>query len=252
VSNGSPVTYSQIKLNRRFTSNGVYEDRGDAQFVKVSLPAALIPFALTIVDAQPVGTCIAANTFQGSNPFTFLGAPDAGSIVTVSGSNGSRTLVKQSGPGPTDYFTVLGPGNYLTNGTFTITGTGGAAVGAFTATINLTALPVWTNQSNLSTVNRANGLTVTWTGGAPNTYVQLFGESATDKNFTSGAAFACSAPATAGTLTVPPSVLQALPAGLYGALSFSLDATPTSFTASGLDLGFVTSNRETVIFVTFQ
>jgi uncharacterized protein (TIGR03437 family) len=253
VSSGSPVTYSQIKLNRRFTNRGAYEDRGDAKFTKVSLPAALTPFAVTILDGQPAGTCIVANTFQGSNPpFTFLGAPDAGPSLTVKGSNGSKTLVKQSGQGPTDYFTVLGPADYLTSGTFTITGTGGASVGAFTATLNLTTLPVWTNQSSLSTVNRANGLTVTWTGGAPNTYVQLFGESATDKNFTSGALFACSAPATAGTLTVPPSVLQTLPAGPNGALSFSLDATPTTFTASGLDLGFVTSNRETVILVTFQ
>jgi uncharacterized protein (TIGR03437 family) len=252
VSSGSPVTYSQIRLNRRFTGTA-YEDRGDAQFVKVSLPAALTPFALTILDSQPAGTCIVVNALKGSSPpFTFLGAPDAGPSLTLNGSNGRRTLVKQSGPGPTDYFAVLGPGDYLTNGTFTVTGTGGAAVGAFTATINLTALPVWTNQSSLSTVNRANGLTVTWTGGAPNTYVELVGESATDKNFTSGAAFGCSAPATAGTLTVPPSVLQVLPAGPFGALLFSLDATPTTFTASGLDLGFVTSNREMAIFVTFQ
>ena len=253
VSSGSPVTYSQIKLNRRFTSSGAYEDRGDAQFSKVSLPASLTPFALTILDAQPVGTCIVLNTFKGpSLPFTLLGAPDAGSSLTVNGSNGNRTLVKQPGPGPTDYFSVLGPGNYLTSGTFTISGTGGGGIGSFTASINLTALPVWTNQSSLSAVNRANGLTITWTGGAPNTYVQLIGLSATDKNFTFGAGFVCSAAATAGTLTVPPSVLQALPAGPNGALFFSLDATPTTFTASGLDLGFVTSNRETAISVTFQ
>ena len=170
----------------------------------------------------------------------------------MNGPDGSKTLVKQSGPGPTDCYSALGPGSYLNNGTFTITGTGGPSVGAFNATINLTPLPAWTDQSGLGTVNRANGLTITWTGGAPNTFVQLFGQSATDKNFTFGAGFACSAPATAGTLTVPPSVLLAMPAGPNGRLSFSLDAAPTTFTASGRDLGFVTSNRETVMFVTFQ
>ena len=82
--------------------------------------------------------------------------------------------------------------------------------------------------------------------------MRLTGESATDSSFSFGALFQCLAPATAGSLTVPSSVLQSLPAGPYGALSFSVDASTTTFNASGLDLGYVTSNRETVIAVAFQ
>ena len=254
LTSGSPLTFGEVQLQRRSTSGGTYEDRGQAEFAKVSLPAGFTPFAATLIDTQPAGTCIAANTVDlgGNPPFTFFAAPDAGPSLTVSGPGGSRTLLKQAGPETTRYFTVLGPGDYLTNGAFTISGPGGADVGAFTTAIDLTAPPVWTNQSSLSTVNRANGLTVNWTGGSPNTEVLLYGSSAGDKN-SFGASFACSAPATAGTLTVPPSVLQVLPAGTNGQLRFSLDATTSTYIASGLDVGFVTSNRETArIAVTFQ
>ena len=253
LASGSPVTYGHIKLNRRLTNSGAYQDRGDAQFAKVSLPAALTPFAHGILDDLPVGTCSVANSFNSSAaPSNSLGAPDAGPSLTVNGPGGAKTLVKQSGGPPTDYFAVLGPGNYLNNGTFTITGTGGPDLGALSASIDLAAMPVWTNQASLSAVNRANDLTITWTGGTPNTVVRLTGESATDSSFSFGALFQCSWPATAGSLTVPSSVLQSLPAGPYGALSFSVDASTTTFNASGLDLGYVTSNRETVIAVAFQ
>jgi uncharacterized protein (TIGR03437 family) len=251
---GAPVTYTQVKLNRRLAQNGQgYEDRGDAQFLKISAPAAVQPFILSLIDTQPLGTCIVANALAGSDPpLTFLGAPDAGASLSVSGPVGNRALPKQSTPGPTDYFAVLGPGNYLNSGSFSITGPGGPDVGAFTATISLPSMPVLVIPQGLSPVVRSKGVTVNWIGGAPNSIVEIDGESATDGTFTNGAIFACFAPASAGTFTIPPSVLYALPAGSNAALIFNSVVNGPSFTAKGLDAGFVSSSREEVVVVSVQ
>ncbi len=252
LGNGAPFTYSQVKLNRRPVKGG-NEDRGDVRFYRVSTPAALQPIMLSLIDNPSTGTCVVYNNLNGSDTtsyFKFLGGPDAGPSITFNGPNGSRTLPKQSGSGPTDYNLTLGPGNYLSPGAYTITGPGGADIGAISAAITIPQMPVWSNQASLNTVTRANGVTFTWTGSAA-AYVEIGGGAATDQSFSNGALFDCYAPAAAGTFTVPPSVLLALPAG-PGELIFQPNANPASFTASGLTLGFVTSNFQTVLPATFQ
>jgi hypothetical protein len=52
--------------------------------------------------------------------------------------------------------------------------------------------------------------------------------------------FVCNAPVSAGQFTVPPSVLLALPSGT-GSLSVENSTNPQTFTATGLDLGYVTA-----------
>jgi hypothetical protein len=46
--------------------------------------------------------------------------------------------------------------------------------------------------------------------------------------------------------------MQALPAGNYGTLYFKPAINPVGFSASGLTLGYVTSNLLTAIPTTFQ
>jgi len=82
--------------------------------------------------------------------------------------------------------------------------------------------------------------------------ILIEGVSATDKTLTNGAGFSCAAPASAGTFTVPPAVMLALPAGSYGTVYFKPVIGPVGFTASGLNLGYVTSNLLTAIPTTFQ
>lgn len=55
------------------------------------------------------------------------------------------------------------------------TDTGSPQVGPFTVTINLSPLMTWTNSSNASTVNRAQGLTINWSAGQPSSYIQIIG-----------------------------------------------------------------------------
>jgi hypothetical protein len=69
------------------------------------------------------------------------------------------------------YSATLGGGSpnppplYLDAGTYTAMGPGGADPGAFLASLNLPPPLIWTNMSSISTIVRANGQNVTWTGG---------------------------------------------------------------------------------------
>jgi hypothetical protein len=191
---------------------------------------------------------------------------DAGPSIAVSGPAGSRSLTPLQGAGVGTYSGMLGPGtagNYLDQGAYTITGPGGANVGAFTAKLNVPQALVWSNQSSVNTVDRAAGQTITWTGGDPSSFVNidggnfnLVGSSAV------GASFHCEAPISAGTFTIPAIVLLSLPGGggtsvggitiPTGSLSVGASTVPTTFTAPGLDLGYVSASSSTSKSVTYQ
>ena len=141
------------------------------------------------------------------------------------------------------------------------TAPGGGDVGSFTANLTLGAPLVWSNQAAITTVNRSNGVTVSWTGGADNSYVQISGMSVTGGGTLAvvTAYFTCAAPVSANQFTVPPAVLLALPpggsgppSGPYGTLSVS-NITGQELTAPGLDLGLIsTSVNYNNVMVTYQ
>ncbi|MGA3205955.1 MAG: hypothetical protein ABSF12_25960, partial [Bryobacteraceae bacterium] len=164
---------------------------------------------------------------------------DAGA-VSIQGPTGTQQMTKlviPNEPATGEYY--LQPANSFfppTGGTFTFTGTGGADVGSFTASISYTNPMVWTNMSGIASVTRASGQAITWTGGDPNTYVYIDGSSSSD---TASASFFCSAPVSAGQFTIPSYILLALPAGTSGSLGVGNYATPVTFTASGLTTGLV-------------
>jgi len=88
-----------------------------------------------------------------------------------------------------------------------------------------------TNQAALASVTRAQGATVSWSGGFTNGFVQVTGSGGAP-----AVKFICYAPTSAGHLTVPPSILLAVPPG-PGSISV-VDATSgQTISASGLDLG---------------
>jgi hypothetical protein len=129
------------------------------------------------------------------------------------------------------------PGNAITSsgGAFTFTGSGGTQVGPFKATVNIpNPILAWTNQAAGATVNRAEGVELTWTGGAPGSYVTINGTSSgtTGANST----FVCLTDQSALQFTVPPYVLSVLAAG-PGTLEVENLASLGIFTATGLDFG---------------
>jgi uncharacterized protein (TIGR03437 family) len=186
-----------------------------------------------------IGGCL-VSTIGGNSPQGSTTGLDAG-LINLSGPNGTAALAEF---GVGTYVAPLAVGAIpAAGGAFTFTGNGGQAVGPFTATVIL-PIPTlkWTNSTDAATISRSNGLTINWTGGAPGSYVTIAGtSSATVGGQPVSASFSCTAPVGAGQFTVPPYILQALPAGAGGA--GVLNSTGfSSFSASGIDVGYATGS----------
>lgn len=172
---------------------------------------------------------------------------DAGSAIGVNGAGGSKSLAKSVTAGQIGYGGLLSSATtgYLDPGTFTATGPGGPEVGGFSASVTIPANMNWTNQS-ITDVTRANGQLITWTGGDPSGQVMISGTSSNGAATDSvGAGFICFAKSSDNQFTVPAQVLLALPASATvsgvptGSLLVGTYGAPKSFTASGLDAGYL-------------
>jgi hypothetical protein len=181
---------------------------------------------------------------------------DAGATLTVSGPSGKRTIIGIPVPGTSGpYYKGVNfgnttPGNFYDPGHYTVTGTGGKDVGAFTGSIDVPSTPfLWTNIPSLTVpLDRSKDLTINWTGGVPGTQVYAVGGSAPS-------AFLCAADVSAGRLTVPSYVLLNLPPSgpplNFGQLTVG-NSTVNLFTASGLDLAWVLYGASYTLYVKYQ
>lgn len=188
-------------------------------------------------------------------------ALDAGNI-TISGAQGTMPLAASTGT-PGTYMGDLGgidplSGDgttplFLNPGMFTFSGTGGSDVGAFQAAFAIPSPATWTNRDQIGSVDRSQGVTLTWTGGDPGSQLALIGGltagSGLDNSTTSQVGlFFCLAPMGAGSFTIPPSALANLPAS-SGDLNTSLallffgtvpnGASVARVSIPGLDQAFV-------------
>ncbi len=225
----------------------VPQDRASAQFSRSLTPQ----FSAANLGNVSIGSCTVYYTgFFGGDSSDAL---DAGPMIDISSPMGKATL-DPSGDNDGRYDEFLGSDTTLpvfiptADGTLIFdNGTGGADVGAFTANLTLGAPLVWLNEAAITTVNRSNGVTVNWAGGAANSYVQISGMSVARSGplVVLNAFFTCAAPVTANQFTVPPAVLLALPPGTgappFGTLSVS-NTTGQQFMAPGLDFGLVTAS----------
>ena len=183
--------------------------------------------------AFSTGSCFVSEvvSFSGTIP-TIVGL-DAGNIG-LSGPAGSYTFMSFT---KGSYEASLPSGAITSSGgAFTFTGSGGADVGSFKSTINLpNPLLEWTNQSAGATINRAQGVQVSWTGGTPGSYVIIEGN-AFDENTGASGNFTCVANQSALGFMVPGYVTRSLPAA-PGTLGVDNVSNYTTFSASGLDFG---------------
>lgn len=199
------------------------------------------------------GSCVVFNSLATLAGSTSGFGLDAGAQINVTGPGGPLTLSQLSLPGlGAGFYAPPGgntPAGYIpTNGgAFGFdNGAGGKDVGHFTANLNVPAALTWTNAAQISTVTRAQGVNVTWTGGAPGTYVQITGGSAATINGkTVSVTFICQAPVSAGQFSVPVPVLLALPASANASLSVGDYTNLQTFTAPGIDLGLLTGGALT-------
>ena len=181
-----------------------------------------------------------------NNPFNLQGLLPG--TILVTGPNGTQALnTVASGPG---LYTGTFTSGFIppTGGPFTFAGQGGSDVEAFNAALNFPNPLFWTNASAASAITRSQGVTVNWTGGDPDTYVQITG-SATTVGVT--VSFTCDAPVSPATFTVPAAVLLALPAA-SGGIAVGNFTLPNSFSATGLDFGFAASHVSVFEPTTYQ
>ena len=135
-----------------------------------------------------------------------MAALDAGTIQ-VTGPAGGQTLQEQGSGGL--YFAQFS-GSSLIPGTYTFSTSGGKDVKALNLALNVPTPFTLTNKSALASINRSQGVTVSWSGGFPNGDMLITGLSPGPGGSVS---FVCNAPSSAGQFTIPSSILLALPPG---------------------------------------
>jgi hypothetical protein len=205
------------------------------------------PGSIYVADAgtsPSVGSCL----IHPQSALSMSTGLDAGTL-SVSGPGVQATL--QSIPQTPGIYSAVLTSLPSNGGAFSFTGSGGKDVGPFTANANFPVPLVWTNP--VTSINRAQGQTVTWTGGALGTYVTVTGLSSTGTGLTfTNVSFFCLAPVSAGQFTVPSWVLLALPVSSTGSFGLYNYSNPQGFTASGLDfaaaLGFTSTGSNPVSY----
>ena len=163
-----------------------------------------------LVDLPPPEACAVYNTTQNFPSsylpgFTAPGASlDAGAQLSIGSVSAARS------PDDARFYIAGTPATLSPPLQYTISAPGGADVGAFTATLPFGPPPLWTNQTQLQTVVRANGVTLTWAPDGSSNQILLAGQS-TDVPTDSTGLFICIANQGDGQFTVPDYILSSLP-----------------------------------------
>jgi len=171
------------------------------------------------------GSCIIVPPQQGS--FTSLGQPQDAGTIQLAGPSGNLNL------GEGGNYQAQLPAGSVTPGTYTFTGSGGKDVGSFMVAVNLQAPLTLTNRAALASITRSQDAAVTWSGGFSNGDVQVNGAVGGQYGTVR---FYCHAPSSAGQLTIPSSILLAMPPG-GGSLDVTNTTAPQAVSASGIDVG---------------
>ena len=181
----------------------------------------------------PVGSCtvIQGNLVALPRGAGHAKARDAGAQLSVAGPLGTRLMQKIAAG---SYQVSFGQGfgdMQMPRGDYSITGTGGTGVAAFTARLSANTTLLWSNKVETLFVDRTQPLTIRWTGDVG--YVLLTG-------YGGGKALACVEQASKGSLTVPAHIVGAMPAvsSSQGYLFLSQHPFVNRVTLSGLDVAY--------------
>lgn len=239
VTDGTPPRAGTINLAHISTGGKAFADGAQLQFAQFTsiLPGTPLFFA-SWLDTQPDGTCLVYNNGSGhlSSPLTGGNLLDAGSSFSLTGPQGNVQLMPNSGS-PTPFNST---GAFLVPGDYTISGTGGADIGSFSGKITIPAASTLTSPAPSGTITRTDGLPVTWTPGTGELQIKVAScvDSPVNNTCNVGAAVTCNVRASAGAFTIPPYILEALPASSFAGVVLSSHSV-ASFTATGLDVGSI-------------
>jgi len=209
-----------------------------------------------LVSIQTIGACTVTHT-QNVNNNAAVGSAGTGldaGTVTLTGpaaSNiGTQTFkedAKSMGYSLTlatsGLPTGIGGTGTITGGQYTLNGAGGKDVGKFSTSLTL-GTPLFTPAALPSTVTRASGVTLTWTGGGASDPVTITGGSSTS---TDSWVFICTTTAGTGGFTVSNQVLNLIPASTNGLLTVGDSTAPVSFSPSLTAGGTVASTFYSLI-----
>jgi len=223
------------------------------------------PFAFSpLLSTPPPGTCAVypgVGDFMSTGKIAEAPAPtlDAGSQLVIAGPGGQKNVTLVSGGAPLGSFLPLYslPNQlFLNPGKYTVSGHGGTDIGQLNATVTVPSPFNWTNRDQITTVDRSEPLTLTWSGAPSGESVVIFGADS-DLRTNSSAVFVCLAAAGSNSFSIPPEVLQAIPVTQPNVLAsksvlYLMSTNPVSFTAKGLDTGAAAAVYGTGKTVVFQ
>jgi hypothetical protein len=241
------LTLSRSTIMGSVTSNGItlnidaITEQGGGAFASLNA-GGLFGLVETPGAAPPMnspGTCLVQTEASIAAPTsTIPPVPkplDAGAQLALSGPNSlAHNLPSQAGIGYAAFLaqtggTIFGlqipgvpvvpagiPASFIVPGQWTVKGTGGVDVGAFSASITVPTPLNCSPSCDITTIDRTQPLTIQWTGGGGSQdYVEVAGVATTpslaDPTKNVAVLFACAGKASDGTLTVPVSVLSQMP-----------------------------------------
>jgi uncharacterized protein (TIGR03437 family) len=237
-----PAAKAAVSAAVSLSQEGAY-----AVFGQFTTPATVAAAVGGLFPSQ--GTCTVFTSLTASAQRSGMQL-NAGSSLALSGAAGTWTLVEN---GTGQYQVVFGStpsGPSVPPGTYTIAGTGGRDLTAFSATLKVGGNIVWTNKTGISTVERSQPLTVTWSGGTTPGSVLIGGYFESREAPFVG--FACAEDTGKGSFTIPSFILSALPPAANGGVMF-IGPHPLSqpVTIPGADFSYFidgSSDSESVVY----
>ena len=219
---------SQINLTQEATL---------AQFGSLSAEAA----AANVASAQfpPPGECmVLTNSYPGGPGSTSTGL-DAGSYTLKQTSKGQYQVLFPS--------SVTGPNIPL--GTYTVSGTGGTDIGAFSTTVTVASHLAISNKSSLANIDPTQPLTVSWTGGVAGNYLLIGGGSTSPPH----SYFVCAQDAGKGSFTIPSYILAPVnaPTSATGLIWISPHPLSNQITIPGADAAWFADASSDSVNVAF-
>jgi uncharacterized protein (TIGR03437 family) len=205
------------------------------------------------------GSCIVLPKSYPSGVGSVSSGLDAGPSLSLTGAAGSVTLKEIFNRNGQYHaaFAASVTGSNVPLGSYTISGSGGNDVGAFSAKIIVASHLAISNKPSLATIDRTQPLTVTWTGGVAGNYV-LIGAYA-PSNGPSGISmgnpfFACTEDAGKGAFTIPSYILSAVNAtgNAKGVLAITPNPLSNQIAIPGIDLAYFIDGSNDTTNVTFR
>ena len=211
---------------------------GGAEVDLFQLTQAQIAALAPTSNVQPsFGSCyvgINGNLGGGGLDATLL---NAGPSITLTPASATAVTLTDQKSGPGVYEANFGTVALTPGGTFTVPsgtwsfsdGTGGPDVGPVSFNFPVPQPISWNNRGSLisSNISRSGPLTILWSGGDSNGYVDIQGYAQAGSPLSGiyAVGFECTAPVSAGQFTIPSNILLAMPA-VFGGLQVGTIALP--------------------------